>query len=281
MLHARGVELAGYRPRESIVDLAIESALDMLKRLREKLALHAGAQSTSDLVLGIDVIHVDKQGNNVKTLGVARLDPELSMIDDYTRIKASLWNPPFRKQRLLNLVNGRVWYAGFNEMMCSLPYEQSIGHKTFRHDARESFRQEVQRITEEARTDMSDEALSEVPDVELNEVANVNCEALVYRVVGIYLQRKLSAKYQLEWSAVREDPGKRKDYEEAREKVAREAFLAVRSRSGMDFTDYFASTLCSVSQPLSEKQYVALAQALYEDTDKVRTLTMLALSARS
>jgi CRISPR-associated protein Cmx8 len=128
---------------------------------------------------------------------------------------------------------------------------------------------------------MSDEALSEVPMAELNEVASMGCEALVYRVVGSYLQRKLSSKYQLEWSAVKDDPGKRKDYEEAREKVAREAFLAVRSRSGLDFTDYFASTLCSVSQPLSEQQYVALAQALYEDTDKVRTLTMLALSARS
>jgi CRISPR-associated protein Cmx8 len=281
VLRVRGVESAGYRPREGVVDLAIESALDMLKRLRERLTLQTGAQSTSDLVLGIDVVHVEKQGNNIKTLGVARLDPELSMIDEYARIKASLWNPQFRKQRLRNLVNGRVWYAGFNEILCSLPYEQSIGHKTFRHDARESFRQEVQPIAEEISTDMSDEAQSEVPTVDLNEIASMHCEALVYRVVGIYLQRKVSSKYQLEWSAVKDDPGKRKDYEEAREKVAREAFLAVRSRSGMDFTDYFASTLCSVSQPLSEQQYVALAQALYEDTDKVRTLTMLALSARS
>jgi CRISPR-associated protein Cmx8 len=162
VLRARSVDAAGYRPRECVVDLAVESALDMLKRLHERLALHAGAQSTQDLVLGIDVVHVDKQGNNIKTLGVARLDPELSMLDDYTRIKASLWNPPFRKQRLLNLVNGRTWYAGFNEMMCSLPYEQSIGHKTFCHDARESFRQEVEHIAEEARTDMADESLSDM-----------------------------------------------------------------------------------------------------------------------
>ncbi len=128
---------------------------------------------------------------------------------------------------------------------------------------------------------MADESMPENQAIEVNEIAIVNCEALVYRVVGTYLQRKVSAKYQLEWSAVRNDPDKRKDYEEAREKVAREAFLAVRSRSGMDFTDYFVSTLCSVSQYLSEQQYVALAQALYADTDKVRTLTMLALSARS
>ena len=91
VLRARGVDPAGYRPRESVVDLAIESALDMLKRLRERLILHSAAQSTSDLVLGIDVVHVEKQGNNIKTLNVARLDPERSMIDDYTRIKASLW----------------------------------------------------------------------------------------------------------------------------------------------------------------------------------------------
>src|SRR5215475_8888425 len=73
------------------------------------------------------------QDKNVLQPSVDRLDPERSMLDNYTRIKASMWNPLFRKQRLLNLVHGRTWYAGFNEIMCSLPYEQSIGHKTFRH----------------------------------------------------------------------------------------------------------------------------------------------------
>jgi CRISPR-associated protein Cmx8 len=128
---------------------------------------------------------------------------------------------------------------------------------------------------------MSEDTLSHVATTVSNDISDLSCETLVYRVVGIYLQSKLRSKYQLEWSAVKDDPGKRKEYEETREKVARDAFLAVRSRSGLDFTDYFASTLCSVSQPLSAEQYVTLAQALYEDTEKVRTLTMLALSARS
>src|SRR5574341_1306803 len=56
VLHARGVDSAGYRPKESIVDLAVESALDMLRRLRERLALSARLH---DLVLGVDVVHVD------------------------------------------------------------------------------------------------------------------------------------------------------------------------------------------------------------------------------
>jgi CRISPR-associated protein Cmx8 len=269
VLHARGVELSGYRPREAVVDVAVESALDMLQRLRERLPVSAHLQ---ELVLGVDVVHVEKQGNSIKTLGVTRLDPELRMIDDYPRLKTSLWHPLFRQQRLLNLVNGRVWYAGFQRLLCRVPYEQSIGHPMFRHDARESFRQEVQRLTEEASREMADATFPETPE---------QCETLVYRVVGMYLRGKLSTKYQLEWESVKDNPGKRKEYEEAREKIAREAFLAVRSRNGLDFADYFASTLCSVTQPLSERQYVALAQALYEDTDKVRTLTMLALSARS
>jgi CRISPR-associated protein Cmx8 len=282
VLHARGIERSGYRPKDSVVDLAVESALDMLKRLRERLALHTGAQATSDLILGVDVVHVNKQGNNIKTLGVARIDPDLSMIDDYTRIKNSLWNPHFRKQRLLNLVNNRAWHAGFDSIMCRLPYEQSIENNAFRHDARESFRQEIQQLTEEeVNAMMTDDMPSEVTDSKSNHTARLSCEELVYRVISIYVQRRLKSKYQLEWVAVKNNPSQLKEYSEAKEKITRDAFLAVRSRSGMDFIDYFASTLCSVSQPLSEQQYVNLAQALYNDTDKVRTLTMLALSARS
>ncbi|HKZ03013.1 MAG TPA: type I-MYXAN CRISPR-associated protein Cmx8, partial [Pyrinomonadaceae bacterium] len=101
VMRGRGIDLAGYRPKESIIDLAVESGLDTLKRLQERLALREGSQATSDLVLGVDVVHVEKQGNNIRTRGVGRVDPEPAMIDDYTRIKASLWNPQFRKQRLM------------------------------------------------------------------------------------------------------------------------------------------------------------------------------------
>jgi CRISPR-associated protein Cmx8 len=201
------------------------------------------------------------------------------MIDDYTRIKGSLWNPLFRKRRLLNLVNRRTWQAGFDEILCAMPYEHSIGNKGFRHDARESFRQEVQLIEEEARANMSDDSTLGALPVSPT-ASSLSCEALVYRVVGFYLQSKLKSKYQLEWSVVKENAAGSAQYQEMKEKIARDAFLAVRSRSGVDFADYFASTLCSVSQPLSEQQYIGLAQALYEDTEKVRTLTMLALSAR-
>ncbi len=117
--------------------------------------------------------------------------------------------------------------------------------------------------------------------VSTENASAISEEALVYRMVGVYLSRKLKSKYQLEWKSVKDNPAKRSDYDEMREKLAREAFLAVRSRTGQDFIDYFASTICSVSQTMREPRFVALTRALLEDTDKVRTLTLLALSARS
>jgi CRISPR-associated protein Cmx8 len=101
---------------------------------------------------------------------------------------------------------------------------------------------------------MTDDMPFEVTDSKSNHTAQLSCEELVYRVVSIYVQRRLKSKHQLEWATVKNDPSKLKDYSEAKEKITRDAFLAVRSRSGMDFIDYFASTLCSVSQRLTHVQ---------------------------
>lgn len=147
--HNRGVEFSGYRPRGCVVDLAVEGALDILSLLRARIAVKEGERATSDLVLGVDVIHVQKQGNNIRLLGISRLDPEASMIDEYARLRHSLWDPIFRKQRLLNLINGRAWYTGFDALLSRLPYKQSIGNENFRRDARESFKTEVETTNEE------------------------------------------------------------------------------------------------------------------------------------
>lgn len=277
----RGIELSGYRPRDSVVDLAVESALDILSLLRARIAAQEGERATSDLVLGVDVIHVEKQGNNIRLLGTSRLDPEASMIDEYVRLRHSLWNPLFRKQRLLNLINERPWHTGFDAILSRLPYEQTIGSKTFRRDARESFKNEVETTNEETQRQMTeDEELSNAEPIDSGSSPEFTCEELIYKLVGTYISRKLKNKYQLEWSSVKGDPKKRAEYEESKEKIARDAFLAIRSRTGADFTDYFASTLCSVPQHMGEKHFETLARALHYETDKVRTLTMLALSAR-
>jgi CRISPR-associated protein Cmx8 len=274
ILSDRSPELSGYRPRDCIVDLAVEGALDLMKRLRDRLTQTTGEQSTSSTVFGIDVIHTEKQGNNVRILSVTRLDPEEAMLDEYAQIRDHYWSPLFRRQCLLNLVNHQVWYSGFDALLCTLPYEQSIENEYFRRDIREKL-----------KALMDEEKL-------MDETATVNgstsIEPLVFRLVSNYVSRKLKAKYDLEWKPEwrglkNDELNQRADYKkyvEMKAKVAKSAFLDVRSRTEqMDFVNYFVSSLCSVPQHMKSDDYVDLTQALYQETDKIRTLTLLALSA--
>jgi len=264
----RSQDVSGYRPKDAIVDLAVEGALELLSKLTARLKVLAAEQTTGTLVLGIDVVHVKKEGNSIKVLGVARLDPEMSMIDEYSRIRQTLWDTTFRRQRLLNLVNHRPWYLGFDRLCSTLSIEQTLKSNSFCHDARETFKEIEDEIMENSES-VNDELKKD------SKAKALTCEALVYQLVSTYISKKLKSKYQLEWGK-----SEKGEYNEKREKVAREAFLAVRSRSGLDFIDYFASTLCSTPQYLDEEQFGTITKALYEETDKVRTLTMLALSAK-
>lgn len=106
-------------------------------------------------------------------------------------------------------------------------------------------------------------------------------ESVLWKVVGGWLDRRLQAKHGLGWrEASQSDEGKAR-YGEEREKLARSAFLTARSRTGGAFQEFFTSTLLSVAQHLREPEYRLLAQALLHDTETVRTLTLLALSARA
>lgn len=116
---------------------------------------------------------------------------------------------------------------------------------------------------------MTQEAIQEVRTI----------ESLIYQLVGNYIARRVEAKTGLRWNQDKDSP-RRQDYDDARTKVAKDAFLAVRARTGADFVSYFASTICSVPQHVREDAFVTLTQQLYSDADRIRTLTLMALSAR-
>jgi CRISPR-associated protein Cmx8 len=269
LLKERGNEVTGYRPRDAVVDLAVEGALDLIARLRDRVSRLES--SIGDLVMGVDVIHTEKQGNNVRILGLTRLDPpEKRWIDKYREIREHLWHATFRRQRLLNLVSDKAWYIGFDSLLCTIAYEQTMGNDYFRHDVRESFKYEVENMSEETEQNLDP------------EVTEYSCEKLVLRLVKSYVFSKLEGKYQLKWKDVQGKPTEEEDYKKKKAKIAKSAFLDIRSRTEkMDFINYFASTICSVSQRMNEESFEKLTRDLYEDTDKVRTLTMLALSANS
>jgi CRISPR-associated protein Cmx8 len=242
----------------------VESALRTGLRLRERIARSEASSRTSDLVLGYEVFHLDKEGNNVRLYSAARIEPDAPMIDEYQGLQSMLWDPLFRRTRLLNLVERRPWYTGFDRVAATIPYAATFGAPYFRHDARETFKR-IEAMSQ-SETFTSDAAL----------------EPLLLQLVRGYVYGKVERRTGLKWDLVKEgapQASRRGEYDEAKERIARDAFLSVRSRTGQDFVEYFAGTLCSIPNHLGQDKFVTLSRALHERPEVLRTLTLLALSA--
>lgn len=265
VLRSREIEPFGYRPKESVVDVAAEGALDLMSKINQRLATKV-KRDVRDLLLGVDVVHLEKQGNNIRLWGTSRLDP-IEDTGKYVQIKSYYKNQLCRRQMILNYLNGKDWFYGFDSLLSKTDSEQTIGNSFFRGDVRKAF--EDTEIINESKG--------------ANTVSEENyISSLIYQLVSHYLKSKVDSKFpehkwRSEWKG-QSLPQKTKHYE-LRGDLARKAFLAVRSRTDTDFTDYFVSTLCSFPQFLKQEDYIILADELHRNSDKVRTLTMLALSA--
>jgi CRISPR-associated protein Cmx8 len=130
LMQGRGAEAAGYRPRESKVDLALEAGVDLMWRLEHVLGpqVESGQGMVGFTLRGVDVIHVAKEGNNVRVKASARVEPSPEMLNNYGSIKGTYWNADFRRQRMINVVRGRPWHDGFLHLFKTLPQERFFSH---------------------------------------------------------------------------------------------------------------------------------------------------------
>lgn len=272
ILKSRNNKPSGYRPKESVIDVVAECGLDLMNNINQRLKTKTHLE-VNDLLLGVDVFHLHKpkNSNSVKILEKIRINPIRPMIDEYARVKERFNNRIFHKQRMLNVLNDKDWFYGFDSLLSKTDSEQTIGQSFFRSDIRKAFEDIGVTNRSKGANNM---------DTTTQEVVPKTIEEIAYRLVGTYISAKLKSKYQLEWTEGYKGTPKEVEYNEKKGKVAREAFLAIRSRTESDFVDYFTSTLCAFPQFLNEQGYATLAKALHEESDKVRTLTMLALSAR-
>lgn len=253
MQAGRTADKIAYRPKQAVIELSVEGALELAERLSEALAALEGDKLTGRFVLGIDVLHMYKDGNNVRLLSSERVDPSPRKLREYVRIKGAFQDHVFRRQLLLNLVKERPWFAGFDALAATLSLKhQFFGSSRFRYDAKTYF--------EQKRTDM--EQQSQDPTAAPADHRD-HLSQIIYRLTQAYVRRKTESK------------GKK------REDIARDAFLAVRSRTGADFVEYFCSTICSVPQAISSADFQRIGRTLHEDEGRaeLRTLTLLALSA--
>ncbi len=268
VMRARTAEPDRYRPKGAVVDLAVEAALDLSRRLREAVAAREGRNATRDLVLGFDVVHVNKEGNNVRVYSNTRITPDERLLREYDRVRGRFWDPLFRRQALLNVVERRPWFAGFDRLAETTPHKsQMIGRWQFCRDVTEMFRERRELM----------ERSGEEP------VGEKNLDVLVYDMVRNYVARKADAKSGTTWAKAKGSAALEKGWNEQKQRAAGDAFLAVRSRTESDFVDYFVGTLCSKGQYLMGGRFATIAAALRDPSQArhVRTLTLLALSAES
>lgn len=260
VMRSRQNALLAYLPRDAIVAIPGEGGLDVFRRAAQVIRQREDSKTTSDLISAVDVFHVERDGNNVRVRDVARIYPDAQRDTVYDRIKDHYWNPPFRRQRIANLIEAKPWWHGFGRLCSTTPEELTIKNQSFRHDTKA--------------------AMTEV-EMNMDTDNQPSLEQLIYKRVQAYVLGKTERKHELSWAKVQGNPAQEKEYREKREKVSREAFLAVRSRTGSDFVWYFTSTICSIPQHASEESYVQIARALMDPSqvEKVRSLTLLALSA--
>jgi len=296
VLDGLGDERFGYRPQRAVITTAAEGALEFVEDLRQ-LAGEDAADTLRRTVSGIDYIHLSKAGNNVKTLANGRLNVDQRLIEDYRLLargpngRPTYSNPLMRTGLIQALLREQAWYEPFGSLLQIWPWTFFIrSAESLRHlpwfwaDAATRFQLDADRHQQELevyRTMSASNPTLEPPATPLPPLIN--------RMVRQYVIRKTEAKTGLEWDKLKEKEtpeGKLdipKDWNDAKEKVASDAFLAARSRREQDFVDFFTSTFCQFKQFLSDDEFRIVANALLEESgpEKVKTLTMLALSANS
>jgi CRISPR-associated protein Cmx8 len=223
-----------------------------------------------------------------------RVVPNPALLEQYKCIvqygRSPYRNPLFRSGLLRALLQQRPWYECLADMLQQRPWpffircqKTPVGIPWFSADAANKFQELPQRHQGDAY--MAEHATSGPPPTP-------PLELLIFRLIQTYVNRKTEEKCGLNREDFKdrkikdEKSGKERvdvpsEYRDAREKVASDAFLAMRSRREQDFVDFFTATVCSVGQFLKDDEYQLVANSLLHRPEDVKTLTLLALSANS
>ena len=284
-LAALDPQVQGYRPSASIITLPEEGGMEFLRNLSLIAEQRAASGNVKYSVSAIELFSLEKRGNSVKTHTANKIIPRQGLLSQYESVRESCRNPFFKSRLLLNLLRDIDWAEGFLGLFSEHPSEFFIrAGKTprpyFSTDVRRKFdtiSDEFQHL-EEAHT----MAEATVPKPQ-------SLEKRIYDMIGSYVRQKTETKSKIKWSDFKDKrtpEGKMAippEYIEARQKVCMDAFLAMRSRREQEFIEYFTGTICSVPQFLPSDDYIFVSQALLEENgwEKVKTLSMLALSAHS
>ena len=277
---------SGYRPRQARIDTAVEGGMAFLYSLAIDQLENMDDGEFFDAVPQVELYHLEKRENSVRMLAAESVRLSAGTLRKFDRIRSRPHlNVLFKRLLLRNLLDGLPWYARAADTLFNrFPVDLFISSakspefaRNFGLSAREQFRNE--------RNEMSDQ---------------INIASKVYDMVGEFVAQRAEKRSgfkrdelpikedgRIDWSSPSEKTNR---YLEAREKVATDAFLAIRGRNPDEFVDYFIGSICAVPQFMGakgvapEQGFIAISDALHESEDKrteMKNLAMLALCAHA
>lgn len=279
MLRDRSTEKIGARiPKASLVYSSAEASLAALRMLQKHLPPHSSPQQA---VLGMEVVQVDRTKHDIAIRDFRRITVEPALLETYSIVEATTTNRLFRRQQVSNLVNDAASWIGFASLFGIEPVNKTIGSYTFCQACRSLYEQYLEKNSDMPLSKKSVESSADETNKSGSREAPTSLEEAVYEIVRTYLNRKVAIKNGLSWKDIKHDKKQKEVYNRKKQDMVRMTFYSVRSRSGEDFVEFFTATLCSVSQQMSEQGFLRIAQGLFDEPEKVRTLTLLALSAQA
>lgn len=274
-------KVQGYRPAACLVDVPEEAGLELLFQLSEQ-RIRKGHSELAGELLAIEWYHQEKQGNNVRMHGQGRLLSDVTMLNEYARIRDHNGNPLFKSLLIRNLLGGYDWFAGAQTLFGTYPTKfffrspDSPRFRPFGQDTGRYFRDRIiEPIKSQEKTGMT-EAMDR----------HAQLAHRVYWQIRTYLRYRTEERTKIKEKDLPKNekgyPDYPKEYRETLEKVAKDAFLAMRGRNGRDFIEYFTGTICSASQSFGkEQEFIETTRDLLKRPEIVKDLSMLALSAWS
>ncbi|MCI5210103.1 MAG: type I-MYXAN CRISPR-associated protein Cmx8, partial [Candidatus Electrothrix sp. ATG2] len=265
------------RPAQSLVSTEKEAALLFASRQYGCL----DSFPVLDMVSCLQIIHLKYGKGSPDILDDSVVVPTRSLVKEYRKLETGYFNPLFKKQLIENLFMRQPWYHGMYALFVNHPKgffiqcpDSPKNIYGFFQDLKKKFfyiHQYIQSSAEEG--------------VETEENKEDQLALRIRSLVSQYIRRKAEKKSRRSFKDFQKDENRRvyfsATYREAVKKICMDIFLAMRGRRGQDFVEYFTGTLCSVPQNLSNDDFLLISQALINEWDKVKTLSMLAVSACS
>ena len=285
MLSGLGDQPRGYRPAEAVIDLPAEGALSFLEHLARLSGEVVEGKELAFSLGSVEFLHLAKFGNNIKTLAAGRVALRPGLLTRYLNIvgkvgeKPPYANPLFRRGLMLALLNDRPWFQPFGKLFAEWDArfffldaddarkqnDQARLAQTFGPDAQKSFHNL-------RGDDMAthDEPVGKLPARQL--------DVIIHDMARQYVLRR--AEVQLKRAGGGDTDWKSQKAQEEKADVARSAFLALRSRRDQAFIEHFTELFGQFGQflPMPE-DFLAITTALHDQPERVKTVTLLALSA--